>query len=144
MKVRCVTNRQSALGPEFGAASLPPGQVLFFAEDLTVGEVYIVYAITLRTGNFWYYLCGNRGVAVPYWFPEPLFEIIDDRLSTHWIFRYWHRRPDGREADYPIFAFPEWARDLFFYDRLTDGDEEALETFGRYRILMDEEAEGSR
>jgi hypothetical protein len=64
--------------------------------------------------------------------------VIDSRLSAHW-------RVGLHEGTYPgsffsIIAFKEWAGDRFYYDPLTDGDQHAVETFRRYKELLDLEA----
>lgn len=36
-------------------------------------------------------------------------------------------------------VFDEWAKDPSFYERLIDEDSEAIELFGKYRCLMNQE-----
>jgi hypothetical protein len=38
-----------------------------------------------------------------------------------------------------IAAYPEWVKDPFYYDRLSDGFEPELQTFIKYKKLIDEE-----
>ncbi len=106
---------------------------------LTVGREYVVYAITVNRGHPWYFVCDdvydNIHVAYPIWKPAALFEIVDRKLSTHWLV-------DFRNNDEGIFiiAFPEWVQDPRFYERLTDHDQDAVVIFRTFKNLLDEEA----
>lgn len=64
-----------------------------------------------------------------------VFDVSDGRLSQYWLVG------DDRSAQtYRIIvAYPEWANDPYYYDRLTDGEPAAVDTFGRYRKLIDAE-----
>lgn len=106
---------------------------------VTAGRDYIVYAITVFLGYPWYYVCTDDGVPYPKWTPAPLFEVVEGSISKYW--EYGYLRNEQNKLAYPIFAFKEWARDLFFYDRLTDGDPLATEVFERYKALIDQEAD---
>lgn len=136
MIVRCLSNRGSDL-PE--TSRDPAGgfhdKTVF---ELQVDQHYVVYGLTIHLNHVWYYLCAGRGDTFPIWYPSPLFEVADGRLSAQWIFNYFLDPPRG--VDYAVIAFSEWANDLSFYDRLTDGEEEAVLTFQRYKRLIDDEA----
>lgn len=110
--------------------------------SITLGSTYVVYAITFELCYPWYYICDdaydNIHVAYPIWYPAPLFDLVDGGLSRHWEWNYFLAR-SGKEYQ-SIIAFPEWARDPGFYDRLTDLEDEAVSVFGRYKRLIDEEA----
>lgn len=104
---------------------------------LQVGKDYVIYALTLRRGGVWYYLLDESGVGYPVWFPAPLFEVSDSRLSKYWVFGF---HEAGLRAGDAVFAFAEWANDpLNFYDGLSDGRAEIRSVFQRYRELMDVE-----
>ena len=63
--------------------------------------------------------------------------MIDGRLSRFWIFN----SAEGgiRDGDV-IFAFPEWAQNPYdFYDKLSDGEQQEVQTLERYRGLMENE-----
>lgn len=69
------------------------------------------------------------------WNPAPLFDVVDSRLSQHWIFGFSY---SGVVSGTAVLAFPEWAQDpLGYYDRLTDGEESATALFARYREVLD-------
>jgi hypothetical protein len=43
------------------------------------------------------------------------------------------------ESGMPIIAFEEWVSNPVFYDKLTDGDKNAVAVFKKYKKLMDGE-----
>jgi hypothetical protein len=136
VKVRCISNRQETLPPDL-LEGLPEGTVVFFPEDLTVGEDYVVYAMLIREDQTWFYLCANRGANIPFRYPSQVFEVVDGRLSKYWRFS----RLQGRSGRwFSLFAIPEWAEDRRLYERLVDGLEPELAVFGRYRLLIEAEA----
>ena len=68
--------------------------------------------------------------------PAIFFEVIDSRLSYYWIFSYSKGIHYIRAS--AIWAFPEWAQDPDFYDKLTDGDEKGLNNYIKiYKKRMD-------
>jgi hypothetical protein len=97
---------------------------------ITIGRTYYVYAMTFYLGIAWYYILNDDGHYWPTWTPAPMFEIIDGALPESWQVGYFNF---GREHQYPIISFPEWAEDHAFYERLVDGDDEAVRTFQRRR-----------
>jgi hypothetical protein len=135
MKVRCTSRKGTSL-PEL---YLDPsgGYMADTIFPLQVGKNYVVYALTLRRGGVWYYLLDESGVGYPVWFPAPLFEVSDSKLSKYWVFGF---HEAGLRAGDAVFAFAEWANDpLNFYDGLSDGRAEIRSVFQRYRELMDVE-----
>jgi hypothetical protein len=64
--------------------------------------------------------------------PAPLFEVIDDRLSSYWRFKYY---PNGLIR----LAFEEWLTDSYFYDKLTDQEEREVLIFDKIKQLIDNE-----
>ena len=78
----------------------------------------------------WYFVLDDDGLAWPVWMPAPLFEVEDGSLPASWKYGYVRT---GRDSQYPVISFPEWAEDRFFYERLVDGDVTAREVFQRRR-----------
>jgi hypothetical protein len=111
---------------------------------VVIGKEYVVYAMTVVLNHPWYYICDEVGLPFPVFKPAPLFEVVDGHISQYW--EYGYLRSKHQEPAYAIFAFSEWARDLYFYDRLTDQDETTIATIRRYKHLIEEEAQmgGSR
>jgi len=85
------------------------------------------------------YLCDENypEFRFPKWYPFSFFEVVDSRLSKYWeIGQFDFSEKYGKVA---IISFPEWARDATFYERLVDGDPEALKVFEKYKTLIDAE-----
>lgn len=99
--------------------------------DVSVGEEYTVYAITILKGHCWYFVFDRTSADYPKWNPAALFEVSDPSLPASWVFGY--IRVPGRE-EYPVISFPEWALDGHFYERLVDGFGDATDTFASRRI----------
>jgi hypothetical protein len=136
MKVRCLGNRGSNLPLELlDPRSNRDANTQF---SLTVGQTYLVYGITVHLGYLWYYLCDDDFTYFPVWNPSPLFEIVDHRVSKYWEINY---SPDGRgESDSGIIVgYPEWARDPYYYEHLSDNRAEEVEIFRKYQRLIDNE-----
>jgi hypothetical protein len=137
--VRCIASTGADLPVECLDDRLGLGPGTDF--HLEVGADYVVYGLTVFLGHVWYYVADENFSYYPVWKPGSLFEAVDGTLSRFWVYG-WHP-PDEHGDEYPIFSFPEWANDRFFYDRLTDGEAPAVDVFRRYKALMDEEATGA-
>ncbi len=94
---------------------------------LTVGAVYVVYAITTFRCHSWYYVFDDNKLPYPVWKLAPLFEIAEASLPSDWIVGY--VRKNLQDAGFPCISFSEWALDHHFYERLVDGDPAAVSTF---------------
>ena len=130
MKIRCLAHtglalRSTYLKPEFGYT-----KELEF--PVTVGQEYIVYALKEWQGNIWYYICDDNYTYYPMQYPAPLFEVIDNHLSSYWRFKCY---PNGLIR----LAFEEWLNDPDFYDKLTDQEEAEVVIFERIKQLIDQE-----
>jgi hypothetical protein len=140
VRILCISNRGEDI-PEDGReprAGISSDTVF----PVTVGKEYVVYGWTVWRGYPWYYLADDNHSYYPVWHPAALFEVVDGRLSRYWVYGY-HRAVSSYDRDAPVVAFREWAEDPVFYDRLTDGDAQAVATFRRYQALMEQEAEES-
>lgn len=111
--------------------SMPDGEI-----DLDLGREYIVYGVIFRNNCPWYYLCGADDDEYPKPYSSQLFEIIDDRLSSHWKLSSYFL---GENKVTTSLAFADWARDLSFYERLVDGESEAVQIFAQYRKMINQE-----
>lgn len=96
---------------------------------------YCVYGILFRDNAPWFYLCLEEDDESPSPYPAELFEITDARLSSYWRL--------GTEVStsgvVTTIVFDEWAKDPSYYERLVDGDPNAVELFKKYRVLMNRE-----
>lgn len=137
MKIECISNSATELSDELIRPELGLGRDQVFS--LEVGKQYVVYGITCNLGHLWYYICDEDYTYYPVWNPSPLFRIVDNRLSSFW--RIGIYSVGSTKLAMPIIAFEEWVNNPVFYDQLTDGEEEAVVVFKKYKQLMDEESE---
>jgi len=131
MKIRCIANKGADLPENY---LNPPLDITKETEfKLTVGKEYTVYAISEWEGNLGYYICDERYTYYPLENPAPLFEIIDGRYSRYWQVQL---ATNGLLE----IAFEHWFSIPYFYDKLTDGEAEAVLIFEKIKELMDSEA----
>jgi len=131
MKIRCIANKGTEL-PEIYLN--PPLDITKETEfKLIIGKEYIVYAISEWQGNLSYCICDERFTYYPIHNPAPLFEIVDARYSRYWQVQL---ATNGLLE----IAFEHWFDLPDFYDKLTDGAEEAILIFDKIKELMDAEA----
>lgn len=135
MKIKCIANS----GKDLPADCLRPVWGITENKEfaIVIGKTYVVYAFTFLLGYVWYYICDETYSFYPVWNPAPLFTISDHRLSRFWQFNHFI----GNSADqtHMIVAFPEWANDRLYYDRLTSGVVEAVKVFEHYKTQIDNE-----
>jgi len=134
MRVRCLSAAAQTLPSQYLDARA--GLHAEYRFDLTRGREYVVYAVWFNGERVWYQLVDDCGLAWPIRFPAPLFEVIDGSVSKYWCYAF---TPDHSDHRSGILAPEAWARDAFFYDRLTDGVEAEVATFSRARSDMDQE-----
>lgn len=102
---------------------------------VTIGRSYSVFAMTVFLGVAWYYVLDDDGHDWPTWIPASLFDLVDGTLPGSWLVGYFRF---GVENQYPILSFPEWAHDHGFYERLVDGEPEAVRVFKERRQEIEE------
>ena len=133
MVARCVSDSGAVLPEDYLDERRGYAKSTRFA--VAPGRDYVLYALTFRRNEIWYYVCGDFGAAYPSPFPAPLFDIVDATLSRFWRFAY---TPDHLDHQ-ALLAFREWIEDPYFYDRLTDGAEPEVSIFAGMRAKMDAE-----
>lgn len=104
--------------------------------NLEKNKEYNVYGVFFRDNSPWYYINIDDETLEPTLYPAEVFNITNKNLSSYWQLSsiiY----PDGIKVT--SLVFDEWAKDSLFYERLIDGDPEALALFKKYKILMDKE-----
>ncbi len=134
MKIKCIHVQWEDVPQEvFRSNNVTNKGVDFFLKQ---NAEYVVYGITLRNTCFWYYVCDEYFTYFPRWKPSPFFEVIDQRLSRHWICTY--KKHKNYTQAFPIITFPEWANNHpDFYDKLSNGNENEVNIFKSYKELMD-------
>lgn len=103
-----------------------------FKYRLTVGKEYVVFGLTLSSGNPNINLWikddpGNYFVPTP----QPLFAVVDSRASRHWEVEF-----DGKG----VAIGPKEFLEPLFLDRLTNLEEHAVTIFQRVTVLLEQEA----
>jgi len=135
MKIRCIANTGASLPENYLDPAVDRTTETVFR--LTVGKEYVVYAIDEAEGNVWYYICDDNFIYYPQKHCAPLFEVVDDRVSKYWRFKFW----DNGLLE---VAFPHWLKDPYFYEKLTDQEPAEVDLFKRIKALLDLEAETPR
>jgi hypothetical protein len=128
MIVRCTTKSTDVL-PTF-AYNSKLGVTAKTEFAVTPGRIYLVFGVTMLLGIAWYYVLDDDGHDWPTWVPAPLFDIVDGTIPASWIVGYFRF---SRDEQYPLISFPEWATDHSFYERLVEGDSEAIRVFATRR-----------
>ncbi|MBD2485701.1 hypothetical protein [Planktothrix sp. FACHB-1365] len=131
MKIRCIANTGSYLPESY----LNPrrGYKKEMEFPLTVGKDYTVYAFYIKQGLVWYYICEDNYIYYPMRSPAPLFEVVDNRMSLYWRLKI---DPNGLLE----VAFEQWFSHPYFYDKLTDQQQEEVLIFDKVKELIDAEA----
>ncbi|WP_158116480.1 hypothetical protein [Vibrio cincinnatiensis] len=137
MKVICKVNNLNSLSDKRllerlkKYISMPDGDI-----DLELGREYTVYGVVFWDSSPWYYICSEDYDEYPKPFAAEFFNVSDDRLSSHWKLS---AVDQGGGEVLSSLVFDEWAKDFSFYERLIEDDPEAVELFGKYRQLMNQE-----
>ncbi|MCL1467581.1 hypothetical protein [Argonema galeatum] len=131
MRIRCIANTGAFLSETYLDPAVGRSKETEF--QLTIGKEYTVYTLYQWQGSIWYYICDDGYTYYPQQNPAPLFEVIDNRLSSYWRFKVY---PTGLLK----LAFDEWLSDQYFYDKLTDGEETEILIFEKLKELIDAEA----
>jgi uncharacterized protein YbaR (Trm112 family) len=132
VKVRCIHNKAESLPPEILEKLRCPKDTEFL---VTVSKEYTVYCIYISMGYIEYTICDNEHD--PYYshgYPAFLFDVVDPRLSKWWVYSFFK---ESYDSSFVYITYPEWAQDPYYYNRLIDGDEEAMKAFKHYKQLMD-------
>ncbi|HAX75168.1 MAG TPA: hypothetical protein DCY88_04850 [Cyanobacteria bacterium UBA11372] len=131
MRIRCIANTGESLPSNYIDPARGYKKETEF--PLTVGKEYTVYALKQWQGTVWYYICDDNSTYYPIQTPAPLFEMVDNRMSKYWRFKFYN---NGLLK----IAFQQWFSEPYFYDKLTDQKEEQVLIFDKVKELMDEEA----
>lgn len=127
MRVRCSSNTTLGLPAALERFGYREDQTL----PLTVGKEYTVYAIALLNDQVWYFIENDDADVLHYPSREPaqLFSVSDGSMPGFWEFAF---TPDHGDH-LALVSFPEWTRDRFYYDRLTDGQDREVGIFNRWK-----------
>lgn len=138
MLVKCVCNdvrsvdSGSELGRELGRSFGTGTHEL----ELTVGGLYVVYAVEVKGGWIRYFVADDvfSSTLYPVAYFATFFDVVDRRVS-----RCWTIGCQGANARSPevLVTFEEWSRDPVFYERLVDGADQEQSVFRERREFMD-------
>lgn len=109
--------------------SKPDGEI-----DLDIGRAYNVYGVVFWDNCPWFYICPDNSDEYPKPFAADFFDTVDSRLPQNWMLCSFS---NGQSEATTLLTFEEWAKDLSFYERLIDGEPEAIDIFTRYRTILD-------
>lgn len=136
MKVKCVRTKVSEFPFKdeahlayfrgwLGAGKIKRG--LGF-ESLSVGKIYVVYAVRSYSGYPFYFVkTSEQGFGYRLQ-PGPCFEIVDTTLSKLWHYKNdVHVAKNGEETFDSILAIREWIEDDGFLNWLIDGKPREME-----------------
>ena len=108
--------------------------------NLIVGKDYVVYGMMYSDDTgLSMMLAGEDYTYYPLQYPIRLFEIIDDTMPSCWRAN-WYIQENGVFA----ISYPEWFDMFDHWFRITEGYEEDVEVWKKYKELMDNEARGKK
>jgi len=137
MLAKCVENKLSnlnAVPADLELLNYSLGSWKHF--PLTIGKEYLVYGVSFRGSKPWYYACDDNFTYYPALWSSLLFKLVDGTPSRFWRFNPGICSNAGLIV-YPRLVLPNWAKSDDYYDRLTDGDENTVADFRRFKQLMD-------
>lgn len=137
MKVICKINNLSEISEKHIVKRLKRYILNFDGTvDLEIGREYKVYGVVFWDNCPWFYLCAEEYDEYPQPFAADFFHVLDDNLSRYW--KLTSIQQENYEAATAL-VFEEWAKDPTFYERLLDGDVFAVNSFAKYRKMIEEE-----
>ncbi|CAN7451061.1 hypothetical protein [Acidovorax sp. LjRoot117] len=102
-------------------------------ENIEIGKYYVVQAIVFWKNIPFYYIYEYDDD----FYPKPIcykyFEVVDESFPRCW--RLVVDEGSGGHCQ-SFLVFGEWADSLDMYERLIDGDEQALKIFKKYKNLL--------
>ena len=100
--------------------------------NLETNKKYTVYGVVFWDNHPWFYLCTDD-LDYPTPYSSVFFDVIDNRLSKYWVMS----TTIGSDGDFQTsLTIEPWASDRFFYERLIDGDNVAIDMFTRSKDLI--------
>lgn len=133
MLAECISNSTKILPSNLLSPAL--GLSVDSRFNVTVGKTYVVLGLGVFEGFSWYLIADDTYTYYPVWIPADFFKITSGAIPDIWI-ADWKPAAEGRGARLTI-TFPQWTSIPYFYDSLTDGDEEAVAIFASYKSKLD-------
>ncbi len=144
MKVQCIKNTGADLRPyeyepihnndvlgRFGVT----GNGEF--NEIVIGKEYLVMGIIIFK-TYQAYLIDDNGFISAC--PCQLFEVLDDKINTNWLFRIVDKEEDIYPFVQAIFGYPELCLDKKAYENLiVEKDEETERVYFKRKIELEKE-----
>ena len=139
MKIKCINNTGEALRSyentdlkkeELGRF----GATVYTQYGLIIGKDYLVMGMILGEGTL-DYLIDDDGVISAY--PYPLFEVIDNKVSSNWFFRTFKKDDNIYPYQEAVWGYYELVFDDSHYEKLVDRDEEAHRIYFKRKIELE-------
>jgi hypothetical protein len=135
MRIKCIGNRGTDL-PQWLIDihyAFPSSEF-----NLTTGEIYTVYAISLWRNTIGYLILTDESTSPTWEFPE-LFQIVDPRLPKCWHFGYFgHDGVGDQKSLMALWGYQELVEDKQHYVDLIEGESQAIEIFYKRKLEIDE------
>jgi hypothetical protein len=143
MKIKCIYNTGENIPKDLFSLYGYSENMIF--EKITIGNIYIVYAIFTMKGRIWYLICSDwydgAGLNFPEFFSASLFEIIDESPSKYWISTFQNDDYDNSRELVLNTGFPNIINEEYFYGNLLEDKEREVNLFKKYKYLIDMEKE---
>lgn len=110
------------------------GSTEYTEYGLQIGKEYLVTGILFGGGTL-DYLIDDGGYISAY--PYPLFEVIDNRLPSNWIFKSFKNTDQNYPCREAVFGYYELVFDDTHYEKLIDADENACRIYFRRKIELE-------
>ena len=121
MIVECIGNRPAHLSESQQECVRKSANLDLF--PLTIGMKYTVYGVVFRAGAPWYLVMEEKDSDYPTPHFAGFFKILDNQIPVDWCFK-WGTGPWPEGSFFPV----KWSAPNFF-ERLLDGDHQAVRTF---------------
>ena len=146
MKVKCIGNNIDSLSQNAKLYSYLKATI--HLDDgilpITKDKMYSVYSLKFEKEGFVKYLICDDDFSIleyPVFYVKDFFELVDNRVSKYWLdtkeIEHYEKNFDSDK----LFTFKEWNNSTLFYENLVNCSEFELNTFRKYKKLMDEESE---
>ena len=106
-----------------------------YQQLLQLNKEILVYGIFVRNGVV-NYLTMDKYNERPYWNPAELFEVVDNKLSCNWLYKFYGYEVDGYIN--AVFGYPELL-DKKHYIGLLEREEEDMKIFNFRKKEIDNE-----
>lgn len=135
MKIKCKNTSAKNLNL-FEVNTINSNEFDYNIFGLLANEIYLVMSIVLyKDTKYLYYLIDINGK--PNWFPNELFEVIDNSLPNQWSFKIYN---DESDIDiYSIWGYDEICNQEDHYDQLIERENVALEIYFNKKRIIEEE-----